>query len=180
MAKVHVAGNPALDFVGTVSERGPDQVEELRSAADLADWFVGAGLVDEPPEVSDPELAIAIELREALFRAVTELIDGRAVAAADRDLINGWAARPAPVVQLDEHGRRRRHGSFAAALAAVAAAAVALWDRSDGAVVRWCADERCTHPFLDRSRNKQRRWCDMATCGDRAKVRAYRSRQYVD
>ncbi|MGQ9734572.1 MAG: CGNR zinc finger domain-containing protein [Candidatus Bipolaricaulia bacterium] len=36
-----------------------------------------------------------------------------------------------------------------------------------------CADPRCGWLFLDRSRNRTRRWCDMKGCGNRAKVRRY-------
>jgi predicted RNA-binding Zn ribbon-like protein len=68
-------------------------------------------------------------------------------------------------------------GPAEACLAGVARAALELHDRADGAVVRFCSDERCTHPFLDRSRDHRRRWCDMGTCGDRAKVRRFRQRQ---
>jgi predicted RNA-binding Zn ribbon-like protein len=35
----------------------------------------------------------------------------------------------------------------------------------------------CGWAFYDASRNRSSRWCDMATCGSREKMRAYRSRQ---
>ncbi|BCT74187.1 hypothetical protein SCMU_00290 [Sinomonas cyclohexanicum] len=44
------------------------------------------------------------------------------------------------------------------------------------ALLRWCADENCTRPFLDRSHGHRRRWCGMKGCGDRAKAAAYRQR----
>ena len=172
-----MAGNVALDFIGTLSERAHGRVEQLREPADLARWFVAAGLSDVAPTLTEPELGEAIELREALHRLVADLIDGRPPGDPDRELMNSWASRPRPEVTLGEDARRRRVGSTEQCLAGVAASAVELWDRDDGAQIRWCADERCTHPFLDRSRNQQRRWCDMATCGDRAKVRTYRARR---
>jgi predicted RNA-binding Zn ribbon-like protein len=43
--------------------------------------------------------------------------------------------------------------------------------------VRECAGSDCTWLFLDRSRNRSRRWCPMETCGNRAKAhRHYRRR----
>jgi len=42
--------------------------------------------------------------------------------------------------------------------------------------VRRCADPRCTRVFLDTSRNGTRRWCDMGTCGNRAKAARHRAR----
>ncbi|EPZ91129.1 CGNR zinc finger [Burkholderia cenocepacia BC7] len=44
----------------------------------------------------------------------------------------------------------------------------------DFARVRQCG--RCTWFFVDRGRGVGRRWCDMRTCGNRAKVEAFRER----
>jgi predicted RNA-binding Zn ribbon-like protein len=41
---------------------------------------------------------------------------------------------------------------------------------------RVCANDGCRWAFEDTSRAGRRRWCDMTTCGNRAKVRRYRSR----
>jgi len=38
---------------------------------------------------------------------------------------------------------------------------------------RECASPRCTAIFVDTSRGGQRRWCDMATCGNQAKSRRH-------
>jgi predicted RNA-binding Zn ribbon-like protein len=42
---------------------------------------------------------------------------------------------------------------------------------------RQCADQSCRRMFIDVSRNHSRRWCDMSSCGNRAKVRRFRQRQ---
>lgn len=42
--------------------------------------------------------------------------------------------------------------------------------------VRRCADARCARVFYDGTRNAARRWCDMATCGNRAKAARHRAR----
>jgi len=39
-----------------------------------------------------------------------------------------------------------------------------------------CRSETCRWAFIDNARNHSRLWCDMATCGNRAKARAFRSR----
>jgi predicted RNA-binding Zn ribbon-like protein len=176
MSMVHVAGNPALDLVGTVSERGTHDAEELVSPQSLAQWYVDAGLVTRRPPVTDEDLTAAVALREHLYPLVRSLVDGTPPPARHRTALNRAARGPVPVQSIDAHGRRTTRGDAAACLVAVARAAIELFDRDDGAVVRFCADETCTHPFLDRSRTKQRRWCDMASCGDRAKVRRFRGR----
>ena len=42
--------------------------------------------------------------------------------------------------------------------------------------LRICADDGCRWRFIDRSRSARRRWCDMTTCGNRAKVARHRAR----
>lgn len=173
----HVAGNAALDFVGTVSERGTRNEEGLDSGATLGRWYVEAGLVDRVPPVSEPDLNRARELREHLFDVVTALLEGTPIPERSRLALNRVASQQGPINSVGPDGRRVRRGDAAACLAAVAQAGVALVDPTDGAILKLCADDLCTHPFLDRSRAKARRWCDMETCGDRAKVRRYRAQQ---
>jgi predicted RNA-binding Zn ribbon-like protein len=43
--------------------------------------------------------------------------------------------------------------------------------------VRLCADTSCAWLFLDTTRNRTRRWCDMKECGNRNKVRRFREAQ---
>jgi len=43
--------------------------------------------------------------------------------------------------------------------------------------VRICANDTCRWIFYDESRSGRRRWCDMVTCGNRAKARRHRERQ---
>jgi predicted RNA-binding Zn ribbon-like protein len=166
----------ALDFVATVAERGTAHVEMLRTPADLAAWIAGSGLVDDAGAVGPAELERARHLREAMFALLAALIDGEPPPAAARDLVTTAAARPGPRPALDEDGRVRRTGDLDAVLAHLAAEVVTLHDSPDRAHLRWCADDRCTRPFVDRSHGQARRWCGMKGCGDRAKAAAYRRR----
>ena len=45
--------------------------------------------------------------------------------------------------------------------------------------LRICGNAYCRLMFLDLSRNRTRLWCDNAGCGNRARVRSYRSRAKV-
>jgi predicted RNA-binding Zn ribbon-like protein len=40
-----------------------------------------------------------------------------------------------------------------------------------------CSNPTCRSVFYDRSKNHSGRWCSMASCGNRAKVRAFRERE---
>jgi predicted RNA-binding Zn ribbon-like protein len=176
MSIVHVAGHPVLDFVGTVAERGTADEEQLSSAAVLAAWLVGAGLVDEEPMVTGEHLEEARTLREAVYRAVRARSTGRDVDPGDVRVVNGWVGRPAVAPRLGPRGPLARVGTVEDCLATLARSAVELLDPEVMKTVKWCADSRCTHPFIDTSRGQRRRWCDMATCGARNKQRAHRAK----
>jgi predicted RNA-binding Zn ribbon-like protein len=171
-----IADRPVLDFLPTLGERGHTDDEHLTVPGDLAAWAVQAGLVDRPWNVDEAGLRRARELREAMFRLVRALIDGTATDPADRALVNAAAARPLPVLRLDAD-RIRRTGDTDSVLAVLARDCLDLHDSDDRQALRWCADEHCTRPFVDRSRGHRRRWCGMRGCGDRAKAAAYRERK---
>jgi hypothetical protein len=40
-----------------------------------------------------------------------------------------------------------------------------------------CGNPPCRSVFFDRSKNHSGRWCSMSSCGNRAKVRAFRARE---
>jgi predicted RNA-binding Zn ribbon-like protein len=43
--------------------------------------------------------------------------------------------------------------------------------------IRRCVGARCTRVFFDGTKNCCRRWCDMSTCGNRAKAARHRARR---
>src|SRR5712691_5247840 len=43
--------------------------------------------------------------------------------------------------------------------------------------LRICENQQCRYVFADTSRTGRRKWCDMTTCGNRAKVARHRARQ---
>jgi predicted RNA-binding Zn ribbon-like protein len=46
--------------------------------------------------------------------------------------------------------------------------------------LRACGNETCRWLFLDTSKNRTRRWCDMKICGNRMKARRFHARRQVD
>jgi predicted RNA-binding Zn ribbon-like protein len=79
--------------------------------------------------------------------------------------------------QLLRTGRTRRAGTAAQLLSSVAADVLDLLAGPDIENVKRCAHEGCTRLYVDSSRAKNRHWCGMGTCGNKAKVRAFRERQ---
>jgi predicted RNA-binding Zn ribbon-like protein len=63
-------------------------------------------------------------------------------------------------------------GALGRLVAIVAAAMVdGTWSR-----LKACQADRCGWAFYDHARNRSRRWCSMAVCGNRTKARSYRRR----
>jgi predicted RNA-binding Zn ribbon-like protein len=144
-----------IDFVNTVER------EEARD--DLAQWLGLSG-----------DLAEAAAVREAL----RELLRSNNGVGGDVE---------APSAVLDAAGRRAglavrfhdgsidfaaREGRVGDVLAAVAEAmADGSWPR-----LKACRSDTCQWAFVDHARNRSRQWCDMRVCGNRQKVRTFRSR----
>ncbi|WP_028920907.1 CGNR zinc finger domain-containing protein [Pseudonocardia acaciae] len=175
MRSVFLSGDLALDFIGTVSEWTSSRVELLARPRDLADWLVRAGLLDSA-RADAAELESARELRDALYRHVRALTEGRRTDAEAVAVINRAAGAAPPALALTARGAVSRTGDVAAALGEVARAGITLAEPSRRALIGWCDDGTCTRAFLDLSRGRRRRWCGMAGCGDKAKAAAYRRR----
>jgi predicted RNA-binding Zn ribbon-like protein len=172
-----VGGNVALDFVGTVAEWTTTRLDRLPAPADLAEWLVAAGVLDERPPVTDDDLTAARDLRGALYELVVALEAGRPVLERAAEVVNCYAAGEPVRLRLNAAGRPARDGSAAAALATLARSGIELADPATAVLLHWCANPTCTRVFLDRSRGRRRRWCEMSGCGDRAKAAAYRRRR---
>jgi len=59
----------------------------------------------------------------------------------------------------------------------VARSAAELLTSPDLTFVRECASYDCGWLFMDATKNRSRRWCDMRTCGKRAKSRRHYERR---
>jgi predicted RNA-binding Zn ribbon-like protein len=179
-----IGGSPAIDLVNTLRERWRRRVECLVDGDDLAEWLRRAGLLsdDGATAPSARQLAAARELREAVDVALRAAVDGApappdAVAAIDA-LLRAAGPRPAlglrdGLPQLTETGPADPVDAALGALAADAARVLGTRERER---LRICSADDCSARFLDRSPAGRRRWCTMAGCGNRAKVRRHRHR----
>jgi predicted RNA-binding Zn ribbon-like protein len=172
-----VCGRACLNFAGTVRHRYTSPEERLTSPEILSEWAVQAELVDADIEVSDRDLAAAIDVREAIFRTATARLDGREPEPADVDLLNERAAQPQLTPRLLPDGETRRDGTAAQLIASLAADLLDLLAGPGIANVKRCDHPNCSLLYVDSSRAKNRHWCGMATCGNKVKVQAFRARQ---
>ena len=185
-----------LDFVNTDDLRRGVRVDVLRDFNSLIQWLGAA-------DVLDAERAIGITRRatEQPAGAAAALVDARRVRAALRALAERGAVaektRADALVEINRVlGRSAGHrrvefgddGSFKQSFVPVGDAFAGLMipvvESAAEALVgkevrrgRRCAEGRGPRVFYDSTRNGRRRWCDMATCGNRAKAARFRARE---
>ncbi|MEV7793515.1 ABATE domain-containing protein [Streptomyces sp. NPDC087512] len=171
------SGRLCLAFVATVGERWRGNYERLREPADLARWYLEAGLLEDPPAVSPAGLETARALREAIYRIAQALIAGRPPAAVDETTLNAAAAAP-PLIPVMHAGTSRltvpATRGQQSALSTVARDAVDLFTCTAIDRIRECASPECGLLFVDTSRPGRRRWCSSTACGGKARAAAYR------
>jgi predicted RNA-binding Zn ribbon-like protein len=107
-------------------------------------------------------------------------MQGKPGDARDAHELNNWASGSQLAPQLDcrFHRHWRAPSAINGALALIAREAVELLTGPERELVRECAAApACSLLYLDRSRGRRRRWCEMERCGARAKMADYRHRQ---
>jgi predicted RNA-binding Zn ribbon-like protein len=107
-------------------------------------------------------------------------MQGKLGAPSDTNELNTWARGSQLAPQLDRHFQRhwRAPSAISGALALIAREAVELLSGPERELIRECAAApACSLLYLDRSRGRRRRWCEMERCGARAKMADYRDRQ---
>ncbi|MFI9507149.1 CGNR zinc finger domain-containing protein [Nocardia sp. NPDC052566] len=172
-----VSGNLALDFAGTVKGRTTYRDDLLVAPSNLAVWTVSAGLLDDAPDCDADTLARAVRLREATYRLALASARDLPLADADRKIVNDASAGELPRLTLRSDGTLSRTGGVDSVITAVARSAAELIGGPERALIKECGIEICTRLYVDTSRGRARRWCDMTLCGNRAKAAGYRIRQ---
>ena len=189
-----LANRACLDFVNTEAvDGGGRPLELLGGFSDLVAWLSEAGLLgaDAAEEASGrwngtPEgertFARALSFRAALRGAFERVVEDEPVPGEAVDEVNALLAnrsgRDELVGTKDGFERRFRWEAREAEhlLVPVADSAADLLSRDDLSLVKRCENPECVLFFYDTSRTHARRWCSMATCGNRMKVRAHLER----
>ena len=184
-----------LDFVNTDDVRRGVRFDALREFETFVQWLEAANVVD-----GERSAGLRRRALQQPAGAAAALVDARRVRASLRGLaerghmtektrndtlaeINRILGRSAGTRRLEP----RHDGTFARSFVPVGDAFAGLIipvveSAADALVVgelgriRRCADPRCPRVFYDGTKNGRRRWCDMATCGNRAKAARHRGR----
>lgn len=184
-----------LDFVNTDAAAQMPGGDLLRDFEALLAWLQQEVAIDE-------ERASGIRRRAVLqpAAAAATLVDARRVRAALRALaergethdkvredavveINRVLGRSAGTRRLDPEAGGGYTRTFVPTGDAFAGLMIPIVESAADSLierelprVRRCADARCHRVFLDGTKNGLRRWCDMGTCGNRAKAARHRAR----
>jgi predicted RNA-binding Zn ribbon-like protein len=179
----HIDLDAALDFLNTLDLDDGQLVEHFNEPADAGAWFTERGLVhpDARPRWTENELDRVRHVRRALRDVVEAVVDQRRPPAGSVELVNATLeARQPARLELDGSavriGHRHAEAPVADALAVIAEAIVDEIAAGRPERLRVCANDRCRWTFFDSSPTGRRRWCDMATCGNRAKAARHRAR----
>ena len=194
-----VGGHLALDLVNTVTARNAEPLDWLTGYPQLVDWASVTGEFDPDalsalrlrsagaPEAAAATLRDTRRLREAVYDVTTAIIRND-VASPDglQRLDLAWKAAAGDAVLALVAGKARlqvtvKTSGLAYLNHELALRSFELLQALPLARTRICPGPRCGWLFIDRSRGGQRRWCDMATCGNAAKTaRHYQRTRHRD
>ena len=126
-------------------------------------------------------LHAARELREAIDAGVTAVLAGAPVPEATREaLAEALPARREELVRAPDGTLALRPvtpDDAAFGLGLLALDAARMFGAGEVARIRVCASETCSARFFDRSPGAVRRWCSPSGCGNMEKARRYRRRR---
>jgi predicted RNA-binding Zn ribbon-like protein len=189
-------GQLALDFTNTVGSRGSEPEEHFHVYGDVLSWAESSGALTraqaqrlaaaaggDPAQARQATQAL-VALRESIYRVVAAAASGKRPPPADLEVVNAQVADAWTHPKLVAKGGALTLAFEAASSPSltlpiavpVVRAAVDLLTTDAISRVRRCADTSCAWLFLDATRSGTRRWCDMKVCGNRSKVRRFRSR----
>jgi predicted RNA-binding Zn ribbon-like protein len=187
-----IGGRLCLDFVNTVDCRNsPYSREVLSTYPNLVSWSQHANILNENeaqellreaglhPTDARIVLKRVITIREALQRIFSAIANHRSPVAVDVGLLNAemsiamarMCLKPASAANPWTY--TFEEGGLDQMLWPVIHSAAELLTSDKLDRICECQGENCGWLFIDMSRNRSRRWCDMKDCGNRAKARRH-------
>jgi predicted RNA-binding Zn ribbon-like protein len=185
-----------LDFTHTLEDRPSGHPRELlNSYSDFVSWGLYMHLLtgDEAqhlleeaarhPAQASQALQKAIVSREVIYRIFYQIAEDSSPTGTDLTTLNTILSETmshAHIVQGADGfiwDWDSNQDILERLLWPVVRSAADLLTSDELHVVRVCAAEDCGWLFLDTSKNHSRRWCDMKSCGNRAKARRHYGRK---
>ena len=193
-----VGGWLCLDFVNTVDWHNSEHPHEwLTKYSDLVSWSRNAGILTENealdllrraelhPSDAKTVLERAIILREALYRTFSAIVNNQLSNPSDIAILNAELANAMTQTRLQQTADSHKwsyafkDNTLDPMLWSAARSAADLLTSGKLDRIRRCSEEKCGWLFLDMSRNRSRKWCDMKDCGNRTKARRHYKREHM-
>jgi predicted RNA-binding Zn ribbon-like protein len=189
------SGALCLDFANTVPDRPHCISDKLLSYGHLVAWGLQSGTLTRGeagpllraarryPDLTARAMQSGIALREVVFRVFSSRAAGTDPSENDLALLNRSLGQAMGHLRVaaEAEGFRWRWSNHRDLLDRVvwpvARSAGDLLVSDDVQWVRECASETCSWLFLDTSRTRRRKWCDMSSCGNREKARRHYRRK---
>jgi predicted RNA-binding Zn ribbon-like protein len=183
-----------IDFVNTEDTENGFRVDHIATLDTALAWFVSRGVIHTEgadrvraqaaatSTLMAREIARVHAVRAALREVAESIAEERAPRGGALDAINR-ALHARQVIELipapDGVSVDHRHVGDPVddALARLADPLVIELTAGHPERIKLCASDTCDWIFYDASRTSRRRWCDMATCGNRAKAARHRARE---
>jgi predicted RNA-binding Zn ribbon-like protein len=178
---VFLAGQPALDFLNTEWPTATGKQDFFETDEDVISWLHQAELAPNGLKEVRPSGAL-LRSAHALRSVIRSLVEARkAGKTPDLSDLNAYLTAAQSYPQLAWASPKtiavktiRPADTAEQVLAPVALKAAELLSAGDLRRVKLCDDPTCVHWFYDQTKPGHRRWCSMATCGNRLKVKTYR------
>ena len=176
-----------INFVNTVSWRGkPKPTEHLSNLESWLAWAKEEGLASEEAVTglgardageATAGFERAIEFREALYNFLKAFGRSEDPPAKDRLLVQDVLGRAMGRLKLIESGGgwtfelESSSADWDGLLFPCALSAAQLVAGPWASRLRVCNRPECEWLFMDNTKNRSRKWCDMTTCGNVVKAR---------
>ncbi|CAN5153318.1 hypothetical protein BH24CHL7_BH24CHL7_01220 [soil metagenome] len=182
-----------LDFVNTYEQSRGTWSEHLDNLRIAVRWLADHGLLhremlrdqlrrrrdDEyQQDVLDRIRTVRAGLRELLdARVERRPADSAALGTVNRALRTQYVYELVPAPDGVSLDHRHEGDPIDGALARLAESIARELTQPESERLRVCANDACQWVFYDSSPAGRRKWCDMGTCGNRAKVARHRARK---
>ncbi len=184
-----LGGHPTLDFINTVVDQDKDRgCSSIAQWEHFLEWVSASGMFTDVQIKAFHQIVSSAE-QEQLLKVIHKLREKEYAVLSDIAM-NGFQPNK-PLLELESKIKE------AIGRASLSAAPEGYQWQPDMAQKLWIEDAflfsfeqllrsqelkklkecgRCSWLFLDKGRGRGRRWCDMSTCGNRAKLASFRNR----
>jgi predicted RNA-binding Zn ribbon-like protein len=186
-----------LDFVNTLELERGDPVDRLGSPVAALHWLGEHGFLHDQTmerlaahfgddeEAGQRALARIRRVRGAMRELVDATVerrppDGQALERVNRALRTPYTYELVPAPDGVSLDHRHDGDPIDGALARLAESVAREVSQGEPERLRICANDECRWVFNDTSPTGRRKWCDMSTCGNRAKAARHRERRKTE